>query len=495
MTDDGSVREDDEDMRDRHHRTPDGTDGRLPVTGAFESRAGRLELDRGYPTADTVGLIYDTIDFQRACQGYLWALPLMAMVEWQAEHRETFGAGNLDYVDYFSFVDKLGLLTANATTPYVMAFPSMKETGPLVMDVPAGATAGGITDFWQRPLTDSGQTGPDQGRGGKYLVLGPGDPDLRPDGYHVVRSPTVNVWCAHRALDPDPAKARATAAALRLYPWADRANPPSTRHLTPAGRSWTGEQPRGIAYWEGLARILDEEPVEPRDRMILGMLAGLGIEKGKPFAPDGRQRSILVEGALVGEVMARTIAYAKRFPGVHVWSGRGWEFSLGLADTSQESPTRTQFDERTSWFYEAVGVSVGMMGRTVGAGQVYLEAARDAEGRWLDGGRTYLLRVPPEAPVAQFWSLTVYDNQSRCFVDTGVQPDRSSRDAIEVNPDGSVDLWIGPECPPAVPESNWIRTLVGRGWFSYFRLYAPTQPFFDRTWALPDFVAVDRADG
>ena len=472
-----------------------GTDGRLPVTGAFESRAGRLALEGGYPTPDTVGLIYDTIDFQRACQGYLWALPLMAMWEWQREHRETFGAGNLDYVDYFSFVDKLGLLTANATTPYVMAFPSMRETGPLVMEVPAGATAGGVTDFWQRPLTDSGQTGPDRGRGGRYLVLGPGDPDLRPDGYHVVRSPTVNIWCAHRALDPDPVQARATAGALRLYPWAERANPPVTRHLSPAGRPWTGEQPRGMAYWEGLARILDQEPVEARDRMILGMLAGLGIEKGKPFAPDERQRSILLEGALVGEVMARTIGYAKRFPGVHVWPGRGWEFSLSLAETSQEVPTRTQFDERTSWFYEAVGVSTGMMGRTVGAGQVYLEASRDAAGRWLDGGRTYLLLVPPEAPVAQFWSVTVYDNQSRCFVDTGVQPDRSSRDALHANADGSVDLWFGPECPAGVPGTNWIRTLPGRGWFSYFRLYAPTQPFFDRTWVLADFVSVDRAAG
>ncbi len=235
--------------------------------------------------------------------------------------------------------------------------------------------------------------------------------------------------------------------------------------------------------------------MEARDRMILGMLAALGIEKGKPFAPDERQRSILLEGALVGEVMARTIGYAKRFPGVHVWPGRGWELSLSLAETSQEVPTRTQFDERTSWFYEAVGVSTGMMGRTVGAGQVYLEASRDAAGRWLDGGRTYLLRVPPEAPVAQFWSVTVYDNQSRCFVDTGVQPDRSSRDALHANADGSVDLWFGPECPAGVPGTNWIRTLPGRGWFSYFRLYAPTQPFFDRTWVLADFVSVDRAAG
>jgi hypothetical protein len=76
--------------------------------------------------------------------------------------------------------------------------------------------------------------------------------------------------------------------------------------------------------------------------------------------------------------------------------------SLFLKDTSKEAPNYTEFDERTSWFYEAVGVSVGMMGRTVGAGQVYLEAAKDRAGRWLDGGKTYQLHVPPNAPVALF---------------------------------------------------------------------------------------------
>ena len=89
--------------------------------------------------------------------------------------------------------------------------------------------------------------------------------------------------------------------------------------------------------------------------------------------------------------------------------------------------------------------------------------------------------------MAQFWSVTVYDNETRCFVDTGVQPDRSSRNDIVVNEDGSVDLFFGPSLPAGAPESNWIQTIAGKGWFSYFRLYAPTQPFFDRSWALEDF--------
>jgi len=123
-----------------------------------------------------------------------------------------------------------------------------------------------------------------------------------------------------------------------------------------------------------------------------------------------------------------------------------------------------------------------MMGRTVGFGQLYLESAKDSEGHWLDGSNTFHLRVARDAPVAQFWSVTLYDNETRCFVDTGVQPDRSSRNDLVKNDDGSVDLCFGPEAPGGKPESNWIQTLPGKGWFSYFRLYGPAQAYFDRSW-------------
>jgi hypothetical protein len=283
-------------------------DGRLPTTGSVASRLGTLDLDHGYPTAATVEKLFDDLDFQRACQAYLWALPLMAMVQWQSEHATKFGAGKLDYVDYLTFQDKLGLLTANATTPYIMAFPNLKESGPLVLEIPAGPSAGGCTEFWQRPITDSGQTGPDKGAGGRYLILGPDDAEMKPDGYFVFRSPTVNIFSAHRVLDPDPAKARTLIEGLRIYPYAQRENPGPTRHVSPAGRPWSGAQPRGIAFWEELARVINEEPVHERDRIMMGMLQPLGVEKGKPFAPRPRQQEILTDAAAAGEARARAIA-------------------------------------------------------------------------------------------------------------------------------------------------------------------------------------------
>jgi hypothetical protein len=431
------------------------------------------------------------MDFQRAVQAYLWALPMIGSAQWQNEQHDKFGAGDLDYVDYLDFKDKLGLLTANATTPYSISFVNLAKTGPLVVEIPAGAIAGGILDVWQRPITDTGALGPEKSQGGKFLIRGPNDPDLKPEGYYVYRSPTNNIWSGQRGLDPDKAKATALLGQIRSYPYAERDNPRNvSKHIRPEGRKWAGRQPGGLHYWEIVARVVNEEPPLERDRITLATLVPLGIEKGKPFNPNARQKAILEQASNVGELMARANGYAKRFSGSTIWPGKHWEYSLYLKETDQEVPTHTQLDERASWFYEAVGVTVGMMGRTVGAGQVYLESSKDAVGKWLEGDKSYTLHVPKDAPVAQFWSFTVYDNETRCFVDTGSYPDRSSRDDIVVNADGSVDLYFGPTPPTGKPEHNWIKTIPNRGWFTYFRLYGPTQPYFDKTWQLPDIAEV-----
>jgi hypothetical protein len=374
----------------------------------------------------------------------------------------------------------------------MMAFPNLEETGPLVFEIPAGPTAGGLLDFWQRPFADLGQTGPDQGKGARYLILGPGHDAMQPDGYIVVRSPHWHLFLGHRVLHPDPAEARRLLEAHRLYPFAEQDDPPQSKYISTEGIPWEAHQPRGLTYFERLAGVLKIEPVEPRDYMMMAMLRPLGIMPGAAFAPDERQAGLLTEAALVGEAMARANSYVKRFEGARLWEGKRWEISLFITDTDQDVETHTQLDERASWFYEAIGVTDGMMGKTVGAGQVYLEAQKDGDGDWLDGGRSYRLTIPPDVPMKQFWSVTVYDNDTRCFVQTGQLPDKSSRMDLAVNDDGSVDLYFGPE-PPAVAEleKNWIKTVPGEGGFTYFRLYAPTERYFDRSWQLPDFEKID----
>jgi len=456
------------------------------LEGSVKTRIGTLEFEKGYPSNATIKKLYNELDFQRAVQAYIWALPMVEMAEWQKAQKDIFKAGVNDFVTYNTFTQKLGILTANATTPYMMAFPNLKETGPMVFEIPAGPTAGGLLDFWERPFSDLGQTGPDNGKGAKYLILGPKHKIIHPKGYIVVQSPTWNIFLGHRVLHPDLKIARELTLKHKLYPYSQRKHPKPTHHISAEGKKWEAFQPRGVLYYKRLASILEIEPVEKRDLIMMAMLRPLGIMPNIKFNPTPQQTKIFEEASIVGEAIARANSYEKRFKGARLWKGKYWEISLFLSDTDQDLETYTQLDERASWFYEAIGVTDGMMGKIVGAGQVYLEAQKDSDGDWLDGGKTYKLKVPANAPVKQFWSVSVYDNDDRCLIDTGNLPNKSSRMNLVKNKDGSTDLYFGPILPKNAPKSNWTKTIVGEGWFTYFRLYAPTQPYFDKSWQLPD---------
>jgi hypothetical protein len=222
----------------------------------------------------------------------------------------------------------------------------------------------------------------------------------------------------------------------------------------------------------------------------MSMLANLGIEKGKPFKPDARRKKVLLQGVSVGELMAQCNSFAKRFSGSRHWPDRRWVYLLEMEDSSQRTPNFDQLLERAAYTYEAVGYSNAMMSKTPGLGQAYLATYTDKSGAWLDGGKHHRLRVPPRAPAKNFWSATVYDSGTRCLIDNKQgRGDRGSRDALKINADGSVDLWFGPE-PPKAGEDNWVQTIPGRPWFVYFRFYGPLEPYFDKSWKLPDIERV-----
>lgn len=242
-----------------------------------------------------------------------------------------------------------------------------------------------------------------------------------------------------------------------------------------------------MAYWERLNEYLQIEPVKEEDRLFMAMLKPLGIEKGKPFKPDAAQTRALTEGAQIGQLMAIANSFDKRFE-TAPYSGR-WDRAVNVA-MSQESEFHSQLDERASWFYEAVGLSEGMTTKTPDEGQAYLSTYRDGQGQWFDGGRTYRLHVPPEVPAGQWWSVALYDIETRCFIDTKYdKAEIGSRSGLAMNRDGSVDLVFAPEPPTDSPESNWVPTTPGRAWFTCFRLYAPLKPYFDASWKLPDIEA------
>jgi hypothetical protein len=461
---------------------------------AINSRIGKLsfthDFANGYPTKETVEKLYDERDFQRATQLYLWALPMVSLGEVEHVIMLPPGAAYGDLMRMETFPELSRFLTGNATTPYAMTWFNLAKSGPYVIEVPAGPTAGFVDDLWQRAVTDIGLPGPDKGQGAKYLVLGPGQTaPAEAQGYIVVHSSTFNGLFLFRMLSPNAKENEAMFKKFRLYPFSQRANPPGNKEIRPdAGGRTLANAPRGFAYWEKLARWVNEEPVQERDRIMMAMLRSLGIEKGKPFNPDARMKKLLTEATLIGEAMAKANDFDKRQMELsHYADGVHWHISLCL-DPSQEATHYTQLDERAAWFYEATSTSAGMVTKTPGVGSVYLGTYKDKDGDWLDGATSYRLHVPANVPAKQFWSLTVYDVDTRMLIQNKEQlADRSSRQPDLVkNADGAVDLYVGPKAPAGF-EKNWIPSVPGRAWFPYFRLYAPTEAHFNRTWVLPDF--------
>jgi hypothetical protein len=322
------------------------------------------------------------------------------------------------------------------------------------------------------------------------LILPPGGPDIVNPEFIVRRSQTNQIWFATRGLGADPLAAEATVRKYQLYAYDERPSPPATKFIPVGGKDWSSEQPRDLKYWEYLHAVLALEEPEERDRFFHGMLLTLGIEHGKPFKPDDRQKKVLTEAAVTGDLLGRLTAYSKRVEGTEVWPGKHWEYA-NMVELDQTFKGYGQIDERASWFYEAIGNTVGMQGRTLGFGQVYLETQKDKTGAWLDGGKGYHLRVPPNAPVEQFWSFTLYDNLTRGQVisQQGAADISSRQEGLVVNADGSVDLYFGPQ-KPAGSNANYVMTVAGKGWFTYFRLYGPKEAYFDKSWQLPDLEKV-----
>jgi len=449
-----------------------------------------ITLEDGLPTNYSIQKVYDEIDFQRACQAYIWGLPMMATDGFVQSFKKDLNGQWGDLMWVKTFEDRSYGITANATTDYFFTWVNLQDTGPIVIDVPAGLTAGFISDIWQRCPADLGVPGLNKGKGGKHLLVGPGqEAPQNTEGYRIIKTETTHNLILTRIIEPNPKKAMELREAFQIYPLAKANNPPKTKIVEIGGRVWKTTQPEGFGYWEGMSRMINSEPVGERDRLIYATLQPLGIEKGKPFNPDARQRKVLEKAAVMGELMAKTTGFITRLESAEYVKGSMWDYPLVVGPT-QRGENYDLLDERAAWTYEALGISRGMTSRSVGVGSVYHGQYRSRDGKWLDGSQAYVLRVPKNVPAKNFWTVTVYDNKTRYLIQNGTgYADRGSRSDIVTNEDGSVDIHFGPVAPSG-KEKNWIKTNPGEPWFTYFRLYGPLQPYFDRSWVLPDIEKV-----
>ncbi|HKE86355.1 MAG TPA: DUF1254 domain-containing protein [Vicinamibacterales bacterium] len=452
-----------------------------------KTRFGNFEFKNGYPTRDAAEALLEQLTLNRAIEVYLTQMPAVAIIESRRGLRE-FGARRSNQVVVWeTLMDaKTLLLTANTETVYSLGFLDLKTDGATVLEAPP-KMLGLAMDMLQHFLVDIGHLGPDKGQGGKYLFLPPDHDGPIPGGYFVVKSPTYTVNYGLRGFKVDGKTDQAVALMkqIKIYPL-DRANNPlPMEFMNGSGQAIDTIHSDTIAFFEQLEVLVNEEPADVFTPLERFQMQAIGIEKGKPFAPDEKRRALLSEAARAAAAIARANCFASNDRGTYYYPDRQWQAISGMPYDFMRDGV-LQVDLRAFVYYMAVGNSPAMIAKNVGAGSQYLWTYKDASGDFLDGAKNYRLHVLPKVPINNFWSTVVYDSLSRSELQSGQPfPSISQYTGPLVNSDGSVDIHFSPEMPKG-QEKNWIRTVPGRGWFPIFRFYGPLEPFFDKTWKLND---------
>jgi len=433
---------------------------------------------------------------RRAVEAVIWGMPA---VNTDLMLREMLAKtkGQVNQVLYWSRPadSKNQTLTPNPDSIYFMTFFNTKDVGPVVIDVPpadTGSFAANIDNIWQMPLEDAGPAGADKGKGGKYLILPPEYKGKPPAGYIVLQSDTYSGYALLRSnlvshSDADIAKSAAYGKRLKVYPLSQAANPPATVFTDAFGTLFDSTIRYDLSFFQSLNRIVQSEPWLQRDRAMIDQLKSIGIEKGKPFNPDAKTQDILKTAIREAQLWIEQ-QYDKGFP--PYWPGSKWG-SPAYPDVVKATqgactdPNAYPVDERgVSYSFAFIGI------KRLGTAQFYLMTIKDKDGQAFDGGSTYRLTVPPNAPVKQYWSATAYDRQTHALIKNMDRASRSSQiPDLQKNADGSIDIYFGPKAP-AGKEANWVPTDASRKFEVIFRLYGPEKPLFDKTWVLPDMEKV-----
>lgn len=449
----------------------------------------------GFPREETVHQVFSDMDLNRAIEAYRYFFPTVSGAAIFHGSMQVGVVPNKNF-GYMDTQPKHVGYTLNSDTPYGGVLLDLK-TGPLVVELPPGPLIGAVLDINQRWIMDMGLPGPDAGKGGKHLLLPPGYDGDVPEGFYVGRATSFRVVAGLRSLPEagNVAGAIARLKSIKVYPlesltgwstptWFDMS--PKPQDTTP--NAWE----TNIRFWEVLHDVVNREPPLDDARAQYGNLAALGIAKGEPFEPDARMREILEQAASLGSAQMRVTSFADRRADRIVWPDRRWEWAaLRFENGNFDTPDFTDTYARDKWFYQAIATSPQMFRRDPGAGSLYWLGLRDQAGAYLQGGKTYRLTVPLPVPARLFWSVTVYDAETRSQIQTQ-QAKAALRSMFELKDlsGDSVDLYFGPNAP-ANQESRWIKTIPDKGWFVYFRIYGPEESAFDGSWKPGDFEEVN----
>ena len=467
------------------------------IPDELDTRIGKLKFFDGLPLTETANKALDFLDFHRGVDVFLDEMQAASLFALREGLREV-GVTEFNQIGVFmSLMDSRSLwLTANTETVYASTFFDLGEVGPVVIESPPDVL-GLLDDMWMRYVGDIGRAGPDKGKGGKFLVLPPGYQDEVPDGYFVFRSKTYGVWFLLRGFlvngDPRPA-VEALRKHLRIYPLSMKAKPPVMEFIDLSSTFHNTIHANDFKFFEEINALIQSEHDDAMSAEQRGRLALIGIEKGKAFNPDDGMRKTLNEAALVAAAIARSLSFASRDDAIFFYpdDDRTWFNPFAIGNHEFMSGNWLHRDARGIFMYNAIGITPAMAVAMPGVGSQYAAAARDANGDYLDGTKTYRLTLPKDIPARDFWSIVLYDSQTRSMLQTDQRfPSlNSERDAVEVNSDGSTDIYFGPK-PPAGKEKNWIQTASGKGFLLILRLYGPLEPWFDKTWRPGKIVLID----
>jgi hypothetical protein len=430
---------------------------------------------------------------RRAVEAVIWGIPAVNS-DLMRQQMLTKTEGKVGQVIYWGrpLDSRNQTLTPNPDALYFMTFFDLKD-GPVVLDLPPGDSNGSfngnIVTVWQMPLEDAGLLGVDKGKGGKFLLLPPGYKGNLPEGYYALKSDTLTGYMLFRSNfkshgDADVQASIAYGKRMKVYPFTQAARPPATIFIDVKDADFDSTIRYDASFFENLNRVVQAENWIDRDRAMIDQLKSLGIEKGKPFNPSDATKALLNSAVKEAEAWLEA-RYDAGLPPFFSDKSR-WTFPAfptvikAYSDAFADLNAYPVDDRGVGYSYAYVGL------KRLGAGQFYSISIRDKDGDAFDGAKTYRLTVPPNAPVEQYWSVTAYDRQTHALIKGMPRASRSSQiPEMLKNPDGSIDIFIGPKAPSG-KEANWLPTDPARKFELMARFYAPKKEFFEKKWILPD---------
>ncbi|MCE2572382.1 DUF1254 domain-containing protein [Motilimonas eburnea] len=447
--------------------------------------------------ADTQGISLNPIQqalhdeaYNLGLSAYLWGSTLVRMEQISRQYTDvsesqadTSYRGPLNKFGHarrLSTPDDTDMPTANRDTLYSSAVLDI-SLEPIVLEVPAVTDRYYVInmfDMWHNLFQYVGtrETG---SLAKQFLIVPPGwQPNQNiPRELSVIEAPTTKVWLWGRTQvmgEHDYVKAHGVQDQYKLTPLGEYITGQPSK-VEPALSPRPGLASDPLRFYVELGAYLADNPVNERQKAMLGQFAKIGLtEQGF----DASKLSDATKKALVNALKeGRKIVMAQQANPANLEMKDGWVYTFALDTFGDDNAMRSL-------------IAHPYLGGQGPKEAIYPMAAVDAKGNPLTGANDYVMTFDQEPPVGSFWSVTVYDSQSKMLVDNPI--DRysiSNLSDLTKNADGSFSLHLSHQEPQNKTQiNNWLPTPKGR-FYVLTRLYIPGKEILNMDWTVPGLQA------